>query len=80
MNSTTRYVLARLAFPCLIIAGWLAYEGYLAQQGRRGPVSNLRIGTYFLAAILSLSLSMMAFRERYRRPDRFRGDDDDRRL
>jgi hypothetical protein len=58
--------LARLPFTFLILAGWLAYEGYRASTGFYGPVGSLRVATYFLAAIFALSLSMMGFRERHR--------------
>jgi hypothetical protein len=61
--------LARLPFTFLILAGWLGYEGYRASTGRYGPVSSSRVAIYFLAAFLALSLSMMAFRERYRPRD-----------
>lgn len=61
--------LARLPFTFLILAGWLAYEGYRASKGFYGPVSPLRVGTYFLAAIFALSLSMMGLRERHRPRD-----------
>jgi len=61
-----RYVLARLPFTFLILGGWLAYEGYRTTQGAYGPVNPVRVGGFFVGAGLSLSLAMMAFRERYR--------------
>ena len=61
--------LARLPFTFLILGVWLGYEGYRASKGLYGPVSDTRVGIYFLAAVLAISLSMMAFRERYRPQD-----------
>jgi hypothetical protein len=61
--------LARLPFTFLILAAWLGYEGYRTSSGAYGPVNSTRVAIFFLAAILSLSLSMMAFRERHRPRD-----------
>jgi hypothetical protein len=64
-----RHWLARLPFTFLILAAWLGYEGYRASRGLDAPVNSTRVAIFFLAAILSLSLSMMAFRERHRPRD-----------
>jgi hypothetical protein len=65
-----RYWLARLPFTFLILGGWLAYEGYQTANGRNGPGNQLRVVGYFVGAILSIALAIMALRERHRR----RGD------
>ena len=64
-----RSVLARLPFTFLILGGWLAYEGYRASNCLSGPVTSGRITMYYLAALLAIALSMMAFRERHRPKD-----------
>ena len=64
-----RYLLSRLPFTFLILGGWLAYEGYQTTQGKYGPVNPVRVGAFFTAAGLSISLAILAFRERYRPRD-----------
>lgn len=73
--------LARLSFSFLILAGLLAYEGYklLSRPGPARPA--WQVWLYFLAAGLSVGLSVKGMRERHRmlRDDNDRGGDDNAR-
>ena len=58
--------LARFSMTFLVLAGLLVYQGY---RELTGPVSpNIwHIGLYFVAAGISIGLSLRGVRERHRR-------------
>jgi hypothetical protein len=58
--------LARLAFAFLVVAFALAWEGYRAFTGQRGPVAQGRVMLYYGGAVVLAGLGMAGVRERHR--------------
>ena len=58
--------LARLAFALLVLAVVLAWEGYRASKGERGPVAQGRATLYFVGATILAGLGLAGVRERHR--------------
>jgi hypothetical protein len=59
--------LARLAFPCLVVAVVLAWEAYLGYTGRAPGVGQGRIVLYTAGAALLFGVGLRGIRERHRR-------------
>lgn len=62
-----QYWLQRLSFSMLIIATVLAWEGYQSLEGRRGPVTNLRIVLLFTGAGICYVVGLIGARLRHQR-------------
>jgi hypothetical protein len=58
--------LARLAFPCLVVAIVLAWEAYRAHTGAAPGVSQARMVLYTAGAALLFGLGLRGIRERHR--------------
>ena len=69
MHPAARRWLSRLAMAFIVIAAFLAWEGYQSAIGRRGAVPQGRILLYFLAAAMAITLGMEGMRQRHRRQD-----------
>ena len=63
----TRRWLARLSFSFLVIAFFLAWEGYKRYQAGGGHAADLRTLLYWFAAVLSTVLAFVGISERHRR-------------
>jgi hypothetical protein len=66
-QAITRRWLARLSFSFLIVAFFLAWQGYKRYHAA-GDVADWRTLLYFFAAMLSVVLALTGVRERHR-PD-----------
>jgi hypothetical protein len=58
--------LARLAFPFLVLAFVLAWEGYRASSGQTPGVGQGRVMLYFASAAVLFGLGLRGIRERHR--------------
>ena len=58
--------LARLSFALLVVAFVLAWEGYRAAGGDRGPAARGRATWYFIGAGVLGGLGLAGVRERHR--------------
>ena len=61
-------VLAHVPFPLLVIAAFLAWEGYKRYK-LLAPAVDWQTILFLIAAVLSLVLAFTGFRERYRPHD-----------
>ena len=59
--------LARLAFPCLVLAVVLAWEAYRATSGRAPGVGQGRVILYVAGAALLFGIGLRGIQERHRR-------------
>ena len=58
--------LARVGFALLVLAFVLAWEGYRASTGQRGPAAQGRVTWYYAGAMLLGGLGLAGIRERHR--------------
>jgi hypothetical protein len=58
--------IARFSFSFVVIALWLAWEGYRRISGRGGEPGDGRATLYFVAAAMAFSLGVAGLRERHR--------------
>lgn len=58
--------LARLGFALLVLAFVLAWEGYRASTGQRGPAATGRVTWYYVGAAVLGVLGVAGVRERHR--------------
>jgi hypothetical protein len=68
LHRLTRRWLGRFSFTFLVIAFFLAYEGYRRYQILRGEM-DWRAMLYFFAATVSVVLAFTGLRERHRHDD-----------
>ena len=61
-----RNVLGRIAFALLVLAFVLAWEGYQASTGERGPVAQTRVALYYVGAAVLGALGLAGVRQRHR--------------
>jgi hypothetical protein len=59
--------LSRLAFPCLVLAFALAWEGRRISTGRAPGVPESRATVYYLGAAALFGVGLAGVRERHRR-------------
>ena len=57
--------LGRIAFALLVLAFVLAWEGYQASTGERGPVSQYRVALYYVGAAVLGALGLAGVRQRH---------------
>ena len=55
-----------MGFPLIILAAVLAWEGYRASTGQRGPVGQGRVVAYYVGAALCFGVGLAAVRMRHR--------------
>ena len=65
LSAITRRWLARLSFSFLVIAFFLAWEGYKRYQAAAGE-ADWRTILYFAAAAVSVMVGLTGLRERHR--------------